>query len=159
MARPPLGDPAMLLASVGGVGLLPAAPGTWGSLVGVAIAWAIPQPSSLLPLCAILLAAGLWASDSVGRMSGIADPGFIVIDEVVGQALALALAPHSPWAFAFGFVLFRIFDILKPWPIRQIEAKFRNGFGVMVDDLAAAVYAGAVLLIGIKIYPELSHVT
>ncbi|HYC12870.1 MAG TPA: phosphatidylglycerophosphatase A [Stellaceae bacterium] len=159
MPRPSLGDPAMLLATVGGVGLLPAAPGTCGSLVGVALAWALPAPHLLIPVCAILFTLGLWASEHVARRSGIADPGFIVIDEVVGQALVLALAPPSPWVYATGFVLFRIADIFKPWPIRDIETKFRNGFGIMVDDVAAAVYAGAALLIGLKIYPELTHGT
>jgi len=159
MVRPPLSDPAMLLASVGGIGLLPVAPGTWGSLVGVALAWVVPDLRALLLLCASLFAAGWWAAERVGRRSGIADPGFVVIDEVVGQALVLALAPHTLWAYAAGFVLFRIADIAKPWPIRRIEAKFRNGFGIMVDDIAAAVYAGAFLLLGLRISMETIHET
>ena len=157
MARPPLGDPAMLLASVGGVGLLPLAPGTWGSVVGVAVAWTVRDTQVLLAVCAALFVAGWWAAERVARRSGIADPGFVVIDEVVGQALVLALAPHNPWAYAAGFVLFRIADIVKPWPIRAIEAKFRNGFGIMVDDLAAAVYAAAVLALCLRVIPEASH--
>jgi phosphatidylglycerophosphatase A len=162
MARPPLGDPAMLLATVGGVGLLPVAPGTWGSLVGVAIAWvvgAVGGPLTLLALAAGLFAAGCWAAEDVAKRSGIADPGFIVIDEVVGQALVLAWATATPWVYAAGFVLFRIADILKPWPIRAIERRFRNGFGVMADDVAAAVYAGIWLYLCLKVYGQLTHAT
>jgi phosphatidylglycerophosphatase A len=157
MARSPLGDPAMLLATAGGVGLLPLAPGTWGSLVGVAIAWAVRDPRLLLTLCVALFAAGWWAAERVVKRSGIADPGFVVIDEVVGQVLVLAVAPHTPWAYAAGFVLFRIADIIKPWPIRAIEAKFRNGFGIMADDLAATIYAAAVLALCLKFIPEAYH--
>ena len=159
MPRPPLGDSAMLVASVGGIGLLPLAPGTWGSLVGVALAWAVIDTRVLLVLCAVLFAAGWWAAKRVAERSGIADPGFVVIDEVVGQALGLASAPRTLWVCAVGFVLFRIADILKPWPIRRIEARFRNGFGIMIDDVAAAVYAGAALVLILKFYPEVPHVT
>ena len=157
MTRPPLGDPAMLLASAGGIGLLPTAPGTWGSLLGVVLAWLVADPLPLLAVCAALFIAGWFAADRVAMRSGVADPGFVVIDEVVGQALVLATAPHSLWAYATGFVLFRIADILKPWPIRFLEAKFLNGFGVMLDDVAAAVYAAAVLHLGLKIYLETAH--
>ena len=162
MARPPLGDPAMLLATVGGVGLLPLAPGTWGSLVGVAVAWAVAAVSGPLAVSALagaLFVAGWWAAERVAKRSGIADPGFIVIDEVVGQALVLAWVPPTPWAYALGFVLFRIADIVKPWPIRAVEQRFRNGFGVMADDVAAAVYAGLVLYLGLRINGQLTHVT
>jgi phosphatidylglycerophosphatase A len=162
MARRPLGDPAMLLATVGGVGLLPVAPGTWGSLVGVAIAWVVGAasgPLALLALATGLFAAGWWAAERVAARRAIADPGFIVIDEVVGQALVLAWVPPTPWAYAAGFILFRIADILKPWPIRAIERRFRNGFGVMADDVAAAVYAGIGLYLCLKIYGQLTHGT
>jgi phosphatidylglycerophosphatase A len=162
MGRPPLGDPAMLLATVGGVGLLPVAPGTLGSLVGVAVAWAVTAvsgPLALLALATGLFAVGWWAAERVAGRSGIADPGFIVIDEVVGQALVLAWAPQTPWVYAAGFVLFRIADIVKPWPIRAIERRFRNGFGVMADDVAAAVYAGLGLYLGLRLYGQLAHAT
>jgi len=159
MPRPSLREPAMLLASVGGIGLLPVAPGTWGSLVGVIIAWVVSDTRALLMLCAALFVAGWWAAERVAWESGIADPGFVVIDEVVGQALVLACAPRVLWAYAAGFALFRVADILKPWPIHGIEARFRNGFGIMIDDLAAAVYAGGILFLGLKFYLEASHAT
>lgn len=162
MARPPLGDPAMLLATVGGVGLLPVAPGTWGSLVGVAVAWAVATvsgPLAVSALAGVLFVVGWWAAERVAKRSGIADPGFIVIDEVVGQALVLAWVRPTPWVYALAFLLFRIADIVKPWPIRAIERQFRNGFGVMADDVAAAVYAGLMLYLCLKIYGQLTHVT
>jgi phosphatidylglycerophosphatase A len=100
---------------------------------------------ALLLLCLALFLAGWWAVGRVARLSGIVDPGFAVIDEVVGQSLVLAAIPPSITGYAGGFVLFRLFDIAKPWPINAIERRFRNGFGVMADDLMAAVYAGVIL--------------
>jgi phosphatidylglycerophosphatase A len=154
MARPPLSDPAMLLATAGGVGLIPWAPGTWGSLVGVGLAGLVASgfgSFTLLLLCLALFLAGWWAVARVARLSSIADPGFAVIDEVVGQSLVLAAVPPSITSYAGGFILFRLFDIAKPWPINAIERRFHNGFGVMADDLMAAVYAGAVLYAILKI--------
>jgi len=154
MRSPPLSDPATLLATVGAAGLLPWAPGTWGSLVGVAFAWIVTgawNTPALVAACAILFLGGWWASERLARRSGIADPGFVVIDEVVGQALVLAIAPRTVWAYAAGFLLFRFFDILKPWPVHALERKFRNGFGIMIDDVAAASEAALVLYVGLKI--------
>ena len=154
MARPPLDNFAMLLATAGGTGLLPWAPGSFGSLVGVAIA-ALVVPilgvSALLVVCLILFLGGWWAAGRVARASAIADPGFVVIDEVVGQSLVLATVPPSIVNYAGGFVLFRLFDILKPWPIDAVERRFHNGFGIMADDLMAAVYAGVALYCIVKI--------
>jgi phosphatidylglycerophosphatase A len=144
----------MLLATAGGVGLIPWAPGTWGSLVGVGLAGLVVWGFGtlvLLPLCLALFLAGWWAVARVARLSGIVDPGFAVIDEVVGQSLALAAIPPSIAGYAGGFVLFRLFDIAKPWPISAVERRFRNGFGIMADDLMAAVYAGVILYIILKL--------
>ena len=78
---------------------------------------------------------------------GVHDPGAIVIDEVAGQWLTLAVAPLDPLAYLLGFVLFRIADVLKPWPASWLDRRVGGGFGVMIDDVAAAVYAGGVLAI------------
>jgi len=155
MARPPLDNFAMLLATAGGTGLLPWAPGSFGSLAGVALA-ALMVPifgvSALLVVCLILFLAGWWAAGRVAGVSAIADPGFVVIDEVVGQGLVLATVPPSIANYAGGFVLFRLFDIMKPWPINAVERRFRNGFGIMADDVMAAVYAGVGLYCTVKIF-------
>lgn len=154
MARPSVGDPATLFATVGGVGFLPWAPGTWGSLIGTALAWLIVPRfgvSALLALCLVLFLGGWWASVRVARISGIVDPGYIVIDEVVGQGLVLAVVtPPSLAGYAGGFVLFRLFDIVKPWPVNALERRFRNGFGIMADDIMAAVYAGLILYVSLR---------
>ena len=149
-----LRDPATWIATAGGAGLLPGAPGTWGSLVGVALAWVVVRlagPTTLLLVALALFALGCWAAERVSQATGIADPGFIVVDEVAAQALVLVIAPLTPAAYLAGFILFRIFDILKPWPIRLLDRKIHNGFGVMIDDVAAAIYAGALLFLGLRI--------
>jgi phosphatidylglycerophosphatase A len=154
MARPPLGDPAMLLATAGGVGLLPWAPGTWGSLVGVGLARLLVPNFGIvifLGLCVLLFLLGWWAAERVVRLSGIADPGYVVIDEVVGQGLVLAIVPPSLVYYAGGFLLFRLFDIAKLWPTSAVERRFRNGFGIMADDLIAAVQAGILFVLILKI--------
>jgi phosphatidylglycerophosphatase A len=154
MARPPLNNLAMLLATAGGTGLLPWVPGSFGSLVGVALAVLVVPIfgiSALLVVCLILFLAGWWAAGRVAGASGIADPGFVVIDEVVGQGLVLATVAPSIANYAGGFVLFRLFDIIKPWPINAVERRFRNGFGIMADDFMAAVYAGVGLYCIVKI--------
>jgi len=154
MARPPLGQPAMLLATAGGIGLLPWAPGTWGSLVGVGLAWLlVPRLGimGMLAVCFALFLAGWWAAARVARASGTADPGYVVIDEVVGQGLVLAAIPPSTVGYVGGFVLFRLFDIIKPWPINMIERRFRNGLGIMADDLMAAVYAMLILYVSLRL--------
>lgn len=149
-----LRDPATLIATACGVGLLPGAPGTWGSLVGVALAWVVASlwgPATLLLFALALFVLGCWAAEQVSQATGVADPGFIVIDEVAAQALVLAIAPLTPVAYLAGFILFRIFDILKPWPVRLLDRKIHNGFGVMIDDIAAAVYAGIILYLSLRI--------
>ena len=145
----------MLLATAGGVGLLPWAPGTWGSLLAAILAWFLLPLIGSMGLAALAVLAfplGWWAADRVAHASGIADPGFVVIDEVVGQWLVLALAPRTLISFGAGFVLFRVADIVKPWPIRALERHFRNGFGIMIDDVGAAVYAGLILYVSFKIF-------
>jgi len=147
--------PATVLATWFGVGLIPVAPGTWGSLAALPFAWVIRElwgvPGLTLAL-PIVLISGCWAAGAFARASSGGDPGAVVIDEVAGQWLVLLAAPLDPFAWALAFVLFRIFDIWKPWPVRWVDRHVEGGFGIMLDDIAAAGYAlialSALLAIG-----------
>jgi phosphatidylglycerophosphatase A len=144
----PLRHPAMLLATWFGVGLIPIAPGTWGSLAALPFAWVIRSIWGTIGLAvgtALVFFAGCWAAETVTKAGGIKDPGAVVIDEVAGQWLALLAAPRDPFAWVLTFVLFRIFDIWKPWPVRWADRDVAGGLGVMLDDLLAAAYAALVL--------------
>ena len=141
-------SPDALLATWFGIGLIPGAPGTYGSLVALPIAWVITNYLGLLGLAAViaaLLLLGVWASGRYARARGIADPGSIVIDEVVGQWMTLVLVPPDPIAYAIGFALFRLFDVIKPWPINVIDRRVKGGVGVMLDDVVAGALAAIVL--------------
>lgn len=132
------------LATWFGAGLLPWAPGTWGSLAALLLAAPIERVSGrpgLAAAAALAFAAGLWAADRYERETGRRDPGAVVIDEVAGQWLVLAAVPAAPWAWGAGFVLFRAADILKPWPARLAERGLPGGLAVMTDDIAAAAWA------------------
>jgi len=93
----------------------------------------------------LIFILGCWAAQVHMDESGVHDPGSIVIDEVVGQWLTLLTAPLNPLAYVIGLLAFRVFDILKPWPIGWLDRHVRNGFGVMIDDVVAAIYAGILL--------------
>ena len=143
-----LGSPPCLLATWFGIGLAPVAPGSWASLSTLPIAWIVHQwlgPLWLLGAAALLFFAGWWASAMLLEKFGRDDPGEIVVDEVAGQMLTLAAAPLDLWYFAAGFVLFRLADIVKPWPVSWADRR-KDGFGVMFDDVLAGLYALAVLL-------------
>ena len=155
MIEPRLGlpwwHPAALIATGFGLGLLPLMPGSWGSLAALPCAWAIRSlggTAALAAAAAFAFAIGCWTSEKVARASGQPDPGFIVIDEVAAQWLVLLAAPLDWRAFAAAFLLFRIFDIAKPWPARLVERRVAGGLGIMLDDIVAAPYALALLLIG-----------
>ena len=135
--------PAHFLAFGFGAGLMPRAPGTWGTLVALPI-FAFAQMGgtfSVLVVAAIFFVVGIWASGVAGRALGVADHGGIVIDEIAAFLLVLALTPAAIGWWLTAFVLFRIFDIFKPWPIRWADRNIKGGFGVMFDDLLAAVFA------------------
>ena len=147
----PFRHPAVLIATWFGAGLLPGMPGTWGSLAALPCAWAIRTlagSAGLATAAGLAFAAGCWAAARVTRASGRVDPGFIVIDEVAAQWLVLLAAPLDWQAYAAAFLLFRLFDIAKPWPIRGIERGVKGGLGIMLDDIAAALYVLVLLLIG-----------
>lgn len=140
--------PARLLATWFGVGHLPKAPGTWGSLAALPFAWAIVDLGGqffLLIAATIALVAGIWAASVLERTDGTKDPGHIVIDEVAGQWLTLVPVVPDPLLYGIGFILFRIADILKPWPANWLDRNLSGGAGVMLDDIAAGAYAGVVL--------------
>jgi phosphatidylglycerophosphatase A len=134
----------VVLATWFGVGLLPGMPGTWGSLAALPLAWAIRAMWGALGLTAALVlvfAVGCWAAAAVAKASAVQDPSAVVIDEVVGQWLVLIATPVDPLASVFAFLLFRLFDIWKPWPVRWVDRRIKGGFGIMLDDIAAAIYA------------------
>ncbi len=151
---------ALGVATVCGVGRAPVAPGTFGSAVGLVLY--LPLAALGLPLYALtvvaLLFLGIWAADVAERVYGVKDDGRIVIDEVVGQLvtlaplLVLAPGPQSLLSLVTGFVVFRLFDIWKPGPVRWAEQNFRGGVGVMMDDVIAgllsALALGATVLAG-----------
>lgn len=141
--------PAHLIAFGFGSGLAPKAPGTFGTLLGWPLYWLIVAAAPDLPNQLLLLIAsfllGIWACGRSGRALGVADHGGMVWDEIVAFALVLLFTPLS-WVWAgIAFLLFRFFDIVKPWPIRLADRRLKNGFGVMFDDLLAAGYALAVI--------------
>lgn len=146
--------PAFLLATWFGSGLLPKIPGTWGSAAALPFAWVIASyggPWSLLAAALIAFAVGIWAADIYSRHAGIKDAGPIVIDEVAGQWLTLALFVPDATTYLIGFVLFRVADIAKPWPANWADRSLPGGFGVMLDDLVAGVYAGLALFVILRV--------
>jgi phosphatidylglycerophosphatase A len=146
--------PASLLATWFGAGLLPWAPGTWGSLAALPFAWAIAAvfgAGGLLAAAALIFLLGWWAAARIGRASRIKDHGAIVIDEVAGQWLTLVVAPLDPIAYLLGFLLFRLFDIAKPWPASWADRKLPGGFGVMADDVIAGLYAAIALCLLLRV--------
>ena len=146
---------ARILATAGGAGYAPIAPGTFGSAVGVVLFAVLSalHPLLFILTTATLLALGTWASDRAEEFFGKKDDGRIVIDEVVGQLIALApllfftnLAfPHSLALLGAGFLLFRLFDIWKPGPVAWAERRFEGGAGVMLDDVVAGALAALVI--------------
>jgi phosphatidylglycerophosphatase A len=146
LLRHPLGWIALGFGS----GLSPAAPGTAGSLAAVALWLAFmqlqPAPALQALVLAVAIAACIWAADWAARQMVLKDPGCIVSDELAGQWLALAVVPLAwPWWLA-AFVMFRLFDIVKPWPLPALE-RLPGGLGIVADDLMAGVYVAAILLL------------
>ena len=143
--------PAHFIALGFGAGLSPFAPGTFGTLVAIPIALALRAytgDTGYLIAVAAVFAIGAWASHVTGRALGAPDHGSIVIDEVAAFMLVLFFTGVTPLRIAIAFVLFRFFDIVKPPPVRQVDAAFKNGVGVMLDDAVAAGYALLVFAVG-----------
>lgn len=139
------------MASVGGVGAAPWAPGTAGSLVGVVVGWwagrALAPPWYLAATVA-LFALGVAVSGRAERIAGRKDPSVVVIDEVVGMLVALFALPLRVVDVLIAFLCFRILDITKPFPLRRLEAQ-PGGWGIMLDDLVAGVYANVLVRVGL----------
>ncbi len=139
-----LSDPGHLLALGFGTGLMPVAPGTFGTLAAVPLYLLMTQFLSLpvyLLVTALLALVGIRLCGRTARVLGEGDPGPVVWDEMVGLLVALAaLPPQWPWILA-GFVIFRLFDILKPWPVSWADRRLKGGLGIMMDDLVAGMLA------------------
>lgn len=143
-----LGDRlAALLATVFGVGYSPVMPGTMGTLAAVPLAYAAMGvgPWALWLTTAAVTAAGTWAAGRYCALTGQHDNQRIVIDEVAGYLLTLSLVPRSAANLALAFLLFRLLDIAKPWPIRLVDRRVHGGFGVMADDLLAGLVGAGIL--------------
>jgi phosphatidylglycerophosphatase A len=142
---------ARILATWFGLGLLPKAPGTWGSLAALPLGYAVIAWANLELFCiitALMFVIGIWASSITSNEIGATDPSEIVIDEVVGQWIVLIIIPHNIILYFFAFILFRFFDIVKPWPISWADKKIKGGWGIMIDDVLAAIFAGIILWLG-----------
>jgi phosphatidylglycerophosphatase A len=138
---------ARLVATVGGVGHAPVAPGTVGSaLTALALGVLSPSPLALVVMLLAVILVGTWAAHEAERSLGGKDPGAIVIDEVAGMALAVLTLPLTPAVLIAGFVLFRVFDIVKPYPANALQ-RLPGGVGVMIDDLVAGLYALLLLVV------------
>ncbi|NIV18284.1 MAG: phosphatidylglycerophosphatase A [Woeseiaceae bacterium] len=147
LAKTVLRDPVHILAFGFGTGLVPFAPGTVGSLLGVALAWLTIDLGMVWQLAvgAAIVIAGIWICGESARRLGIHDHSGIVWDEICGMYLTLLVAPSDITAWILAFGLFRAFDIVKPWPIRDLDHRLGGGVGIMLDDLVAALYAALLL--------------
>lgn len=143
--------PAPLVALVGGAGLFPYGPGTLGALVGIPLGLALQAaPAAVaLALVAVAFAFGVWACGVTAARSGVHDHPAIVFDETWAMAAVIAFSPPGLRAVLVGFLAFRFFDIVKPWPIGHIDQNVAAGFGIMLDDAVAAVFALA-LVVGLS---------
>ena len=138
---------ALLIATCGYVGFVPIAPGTAGSAAGMALIYLVRAAGAAWAEAAVILAvllAGVWAATSTERQLGGTDPGPVVVDEVAGMLITLAWIPVTPLGALVGFLVFRVLDVVKPWPARQLEG-LHGGLGIMADDAMAGVYGQLVM--------------
>jgi len=134
-------------------GLFPIAPGTAGSLLILTLLWFLHLSAvQLLVLGLLCFFLGVWSSGAVARARGLKDPQIVVVDEMAGMILSLVAAPHTLPGYGLAFVLFRFFDIRKPFPVKWAE-KVPGGWGIMLDDVLAGAYVFVILLIlrGLKV--------
>ena len=143
---------ARIIATAFGAGYSPIASGTAGSAVAVLILWLVPfSQTGIVVFFVAVTVIGTWAADVVEAAVGDKDPGIIVVDEVAGMTLSVLVLPLTLPVLLAGFVLFRIFDVVKPFPAGRLQS-LRGGVGVMIDDLFAGLYALLVLLVGFVLF-------
>ncbi len=137
----------LFIATCGYLGYVPIAPGTFGSAAGLAVFYAVRSTGSIsveIAAIVILFAIGVWAGTAAEHHFGGIDPGAVVLDEVVGMLVTLALLPVNPAGAFTGFLVFRVLDVVKPWPSAQFE-RLPGGLGVMADDGMAAIYGNLLM--------------
>jgi phosphatidylglycerophosphatase A len=144
-----LSDPVHLFALGFGAGLAPVAPGTFGSMVGLLFGLVLAPLGWWTALVVTVLAtiAGVWICGASARKLGVHDHPAIVWDEVTGMMLVMLAAPRTWWGIVLAFALFRLFDVWKPWPIREVDHGMGGGLGIMLDDVMAALMAVALLML------------
>jgi phosphatidylglycerophosphatase A len=150
---------AVFLATVAYCGYFPIAPGTVGSAAGLLVyllVWWTQSRLVEVGLIVVTFAVGTWAATHAERYFGAIDPGPVVIDEVLGMLVTLAFIPVGVSGALVGFFLFRVFDVIKPYPANRLE-KYHGGFGIMADDFAAGVYANLCLRMVIWLVPRWIH--
>lgn len=148
---------AFILGTWFGSGKAPVASGTFGSLAALPFGWAMMHYTGLTGLLIASVAVyfiGVWAAKVVMNELKVEDPGLIVIDEVVGQWLALTVAPMTVTGYAAAFFFFRLFDITKPYPACWADSKLHSATGVMLDDVFAGIYAAIAVFLTFKYIPD-----
>ena len=147
-------NPIHFMACGFGAGAIPWMPGTFGSVLGVIFYLFLSRFPLIIYVVSVvvLFVIGVILCDITGRDFGVVDHSAIVWDEIVGFLLVMIAVPRAGYFIVIGFILFRLFDIAKPWPIKQAERRFRGGFGVMFDDFLAAVYSWILLQIIIWLF-------
>jgi phosphatidylglycerophosphatase A len=145
----------LFLASNAGLGYSPIVSGTVGTIAGLPVFFLMARLSAPLYILAWFLLFGIavWAADQAGRIYGVADDGRIVIDELAGYLVTVAFLPFSMPTALLGFFWFRAFDILKPPPVNWVDRRMKNGFGVVLDDVLAGVYAALALRLTLSFFP------
>lgn len=144
-----LSDPIHFLALGFGSGLAPKAPGTFGTLAGIPVFLlaASIMPIAYISLVLLMSVAGVYICGKAAKDAGVHDHGAIVWDEIVGFMITMFLIPISWQSLVLGFVLFRLFDIFKPWPISYLDKHCHGGFGIMIDDIVAGIAAWACMML------------
>jgi phosphatidylglycerophosphatase A len=141
------------IATLGFVGYLPVAPGTWGTLAGLLFVGALrPSANTHMLLIVGFIAIGIVSSEIAEKVIGETDSGHIIIDEVTGFLVSTVFLPGTYGYLIAGFLLFRIFDILKPFPIRKLESALKGGTGIMADDILAGIFTNVILQVWTKIF-------
>ncbi len=151
--EPSLAQPAIFLSTLGGIGYLPKAPGTWASLVTLAPVYFIESYTGLLGLivfCSLIFIIGIWACTNHEKLTKSRDSKYCVIDECLGQSLVLLFTPNEILFYLLAFVYFRFFDIIKPWPTNWFDQNVKGGLGVMIDDVVAGAQAIIAMILTIK---------